>query len=274
MGPALGEPAPHAHLPRGQGPKGRHWGRSEQPELASVGATPNAGAAGQWAWTSCSRDPCHSCAPLPFLGMSCSCRSPQAARAPSLMAQGVPGRRAGSETSRMPGRRGRRGWKQLQAPLPHLARRLLCPAPSSFWVATASTWECDPDGHSQDDSRAVAAQRRTPAPVSGGFFKPVEPEQLLHGGLGLRPNGAAPRFLYPHLPFRASQLQGAYMMTAESKGCQRPLWERSEAGAESRAGQALGERAGEVPDPAPRAPEPSHTTTNFCSFSKKNVQIS
>lgn len=212
--------------------------------------------------------------PPPLPGDELQLPEPPGGLCPFPYGSGVPGRRAGSETSRMPGRRGGSGWQQLQAPLPHLARRLLCPAPSSFWVATASTWECDPDGHSQDDSWAVAAQRRTPAPVSGGFFKPVEPEQLFHRGLGLRPNGAAPCFLCPHLPFRASQLQGAYIMSAESKGCQRPLWERSEAGAGSRARPALGGRAGEVPDPAPRAPEPSHTTTNFCSFSKKNVQIS
>lgn len=48
------------------------------------------------------------------------------------------------------------------------------------------------------------------------FFKLVEPEQLLHGGLG--PDGAAPHFLGPHLPFRACQHQGAYLVTAESLG--------------------------------------------------------
>ena len=96
-GPALGELASHTQIPGRQGPKAptnNHWGRSEQPELASLGPTPKSGATGQWAWTSCSRAPCHPCATLPFLGVSCSCLSPQVACAPSLMAQGVLGRRA------------------------------------------------------------------------------------------------------------------------------------------------------------------------------------
>lgn len=46
------------------------------------------------------------------------------------------------------------------------------------------------------------------------FLKLVEPEQLLHGGLG--PEGAAPHFLGPHLPFRVCQHQGAYLVIAES----------------------------------------------------------